>query len=217
MHHIVNGATLMKKLFWLIPLIVLTFWLAGWRAMSLRSAEIPKSVKQQRAADLEVYKLAQTKKSPGPHFLVVPPGAFTSDGAVPDGFRIDADYGYLHGIDLPTNLWAPLYLPRHAVINAVEVGLEDWNSEPGHDVCIYLDRMPLETGEYECCMVEICSYGANDGYVTLVDDTVENPRIEDDYAYQLNIYDLYPDTYIYGLRISYGFSEHLPAVLNDYP
>ena len=99
----------------------------------------------------------------------------------------------------------------------MEVSLEDWDAEPGHDVCIYLDRMHLETGDYECCMVEICSNGVGDGYVTLVEDTVENSRIEADYAYQINIFGLYPETYIYGLRISYGFSEHLPAVINDYP
>ena len=207
----------MKKKSLLFPMLILVIWFLGWRSTAIRSDEIPESIKQRVAADPEAYKQAQTATSPGPHYLVVPPAAFTSDGEGPDAFRIDVDYGYLHGKYFPTNLWAPLYLPRDAVITAVEVRLEDWDGRPGHDVCVYLDRMPLETGDYECCMVEICSNGGADGYVTLVDDTVENPKIEEDYAYQLNIYGLYPDTYIFGIRISYGFSEHLPAVLNDYP
>jgi hypothetical protein len=34
------------------------------------------------------------------------------------------------------------------------------------------------------------------------------------WAYQPNS-GLYPDTYIFGMRVGYGFAEHLPAVLGQ--
>ena len=209
----------MRKPYLLLLLFLLCTWLAGQQVTATHSDTLPESLKQRgkEAASPEAFETARTVKPLGPYHIVVPPAAFTSDGAGPDAFRIDADYGYLHGMYAPTNLWAPLYLPRDAVITALEVRLEDWDDRPDHDVCVYLDRMNLETGEYECCMIEICSYGGGQGYVTLVDNTIDNPVVSDLFAYQLNIYGLYPDTYIYGLRVGYGFSDHLPAVLNDYP
>ena len=167
------------------------------------------------ATNAEAYQQAKAAQSAGPYYVVVPPAAFTSDGAVPDAFRIDADFGYLRGMHAASSMWAPLYLPRDVIINSIEVRLEDWDAQPGHDACVYLDRMNLETGAYECCLAELCSYGGDGEYVTLVENNISAPVVTDLYAYQINLYGLYPDTYIFGMRVGYAFTEHLPAVMSD--
>ena len=168
-----------------------------------------------QGTNLEVYLRTRAAQSLGPYFLVVPPAAFTSDGASPDAYRIDADFGYLRGMHAISSMWAPLYLPHDAVINSFEVRLEDWDAQPGNDVCVYLDRMNLASGEYECCLAELCSYGGDGEYVTLVKNNISAPVATDLYAYQINIYGLYPDTYIFGMRVGYGFEENLPAIMSD--
>jgi hypothetical protein len=200
----------------LMLFILFCIWLGGSLVVTTRSASLPKALKDRdrQGSELQSFNRARAAEATGPYYVVLPPAAFTSDGAAPDAFRIDADYGYLHGTHMPTNLWAPLHLPRGVAINSVEVGLEDWEGQPGHDVCVYLDRMSLETGDYECCLVEICSYGGDEGYVTLVENGVNHPVVSDLYAYQLNIYGLYPETYIFGVRVGYSFAEHLPAVMS---
>jgi hypothetical protein len=169
----------------------------------------------EQATNLEAYQRAKAAQSLAPFHVVVPPAAFTSDGAAPDAFRIDADFGYLRGMHAASSMWAPLYLPRDAVISSLEVRLEDWDAQPGNDACVYLDRMNLETGEYECCLAELCSYGGDGEYVTLVENNISAPVVTDLYAYQINLYGLYPDTYIFGMRVGYAFAEHLPAVISD--
>jgi hypothetical protein len=201
----------------LMIFILLCVWLGGLLVVTTRSASLPEARKRhdRQRSRRQSFDQASTVAATGPYFIVLPPAAFTSDGAAPDAFRIDTDYGYLHGMQRPANLWAPIYLPTDAVIKSVEVRLEDWDGQPGHDVCVYLDRMNLETGDYECCLVDICSYGGDEGYVTLVENSVLQPVVSDSYAYQLNIYGLYPETYIFGVRIGYGFAEHLPAVMSQ--
>jgi hypothetical protein len=171
--------------------------------------------RDKQATNLEAYQRAKAAQSLAPFHIVIPPAAFTSDGAVPDAFRIDADFGYLRGMHAASSMWTPLYLPKGAVISTVEVRLEDWDAQPENDVCVYLDRMNLETGDYECCLAELCSYGGDGEYVTLVDNSISAPVVSDLYAYQLNLYGLYPDTYIFGMRVGYAFSQHLPAVTSD--
>ena len=121
--------------------------------------------KKERVAGHGVGQSSVELASESPSYLVLPPGAFSSDGQSPGSFYIDPDYGYLHGTGAPTNMWAPLYLPPGTSIASLEVFLEDWDSEPGKDVCVYLDRMDLATGTYECCLAEVCSTGAGSEYV----------------------------------------------------
>jgi hypothetical protein len=99
----------------------------------------------------------------------------------------------------------------------MEVFLEDWDSDPNHDVCVYLDRMDLTTGTYECCLAEVCSSSMGAEYGVLIAETVADPVVSNRYAYQVNIYGLYPETYIYGVRLGYGSYEYLPAVVHEEP
>ena len=189
--------------------------------VSIVGENIPRTQSEEPAlqrnteTEAEAYVRRTTTQSTGPYFLVVPPAAFTSDGANPDAFRIDSGYGYLHGLYGTSNLWAPVYLPRDAVVNSLEVRLRDDDAHPGHDVCVYLDRMNLDSGEYECCLAEVCSNGGSGEYVVLVERGVALITVTDLQAYQLNVYGLYPETYIYGMRIGYAFQEHLPAIMGD--
>lgn len=213
----------MKRFWYLASLATLLFVIPFFAGKQLGSAD-PASLegdtlaadfkeRQNQSSSLQTYQRMQDTTSLGQYYVVVPPAAFTSDGMNPDAFRIDSDYGYLHGLYGPSYLWAPLYLPSDAMIRSVEVSLEDWDAHPGHDVCIYLDRMNLETGDYECCLAAICSYGGDGEYVSLAENTISAPEVNNYYAYQLNIYGLYPETYIFGLRVGYSFSQHLPIVV----
>lgn len=174
-----------------------------------------KRLRNNGETSMDAYSRRLNAYSLGPYHLLVPPAAFTSDGANPDAFRIDSSWGYVHGLYGSSNLWAPLYLPSNAIIHSLEVRLVDQDAHPGHDVCVYLDRMNLETGEYECCLLEVCSYGESEEYVVLVENGASGLAVTDLYAYQLNIYGLYPETYIFGLRVGYGFQEHLPAIMSE--
>jgi hypothetical protein len=172
---------------------------------------------KQLGARHRVGQLSVQLASESPSYLVLPPGAFTSDGSAPGGFHIDPDYGCLHGIGDPTNMWAPVYLPPGTAFTSMEVFLEDWDSDPNHDVCVYLDRMDLATGTYEYGLAEVCSNNMGSEYGVLIDETIAEPVVSNRYAYQVNIYGLYPETYIYGVRLGYGSFDYLPAVVHEEP
>lgn len=203
----------MKKLI-LLALFASLFSLTAEPPLATGSAASPT---KQRGAGHRVGQSSVQLASDSPSYLILPTGAFTSDGSAPGGFYIDSDFGYLHGIGDPTNMWAPFYPPPGTAITSLEVFLEDWDSEPNHDVCVYLDRMELATGTYQCCLAGVCSTGMGSEYGVLIDETIVDPVVSDGYAYQVNIYGLYPETYIYGVRLGYGSTEFLPAVVNEAP
>lgn len=205
----------MKKLL-LLALFASLFFLTA--EPPLAADQAARQLKRDRAANQAGQVFAPAQLTAGSlSYLVLPPAAFTNDGSAPAAYYIDPDYGYLHGVDTVTNMWAPVNLPSGTAISSLEVFLEDWDTEPGHDVCIYLDRMDLATGEYECCLAEICSTGAGEDYVALIDDTIIAAEVSDRYAYQVNIFGLYPETYIYGVRVGYGNFGYLPSIIRESP
>jgi hypothetical protein len=150
---------------------------------------------------------------PGTSYHVLPPAAFTLDGASPAGYFMDFAGGYVHVPSGSAGLLAPVYLPRGVTVVSLEVFVQD-NHATGY-TSFYLRRIPLASGSAQAMAIVSSPLGISPDRGPLVDTSIEHPEVSHDYAYQVTTV-LNHDTYLYGVRIGYVSTAYLPTVLREH-
>jgi len=149
----------------------------------------------------------------GTAYYVLPPAAFTVDGASPAGYFMSFLNGYVHVPSGSAGLLAPVYLPRGVTVVSLEVFVQDDNATAS--TSFWLRRISLAAGSSQPMANVSSPSGVSPDTGPLVDTSIDHADVSPDYAYQVTTV-LTEDTYLYGVRIGYVSSAYLPAVLRDH-
>ena len=185
------------------------------RSQERATAQVVGNPNEQRVSaptEAEIAEMLTTSLA-GPAYLVLPPGAFTSDGFAPDGFFIrllGPGASFFKGqIEENACLVAPVQLPKGVEIKGIEVRLQDSND--GITEFFQLLRTSLTSGIPQVLAEVISPEGTTGGLVGLVDNTVLNAVVDNMYTYQI-VTCARPDILVYGVRVGYAYSVSLPLV-----